>query len=140
MSNDSVMAREYVPEMPTPASILGVVGGLGYTPKFLREQIGVLKDNLVDKNAPFGIDLLLPKVGGNARKTNKDYTGGTLPALIDVIIEEGAKLFVCAVGVPPKWAVEKLHSAGIVCMNMVGLPKHVDRALEVTPPTSTRDP
>merc|ERR1719401_2212140 len=47
------------------------------------------------------------------------------------MIEEGVKLFVCAVGVPPKWAVDKLHSAGIVCMNMVGSPKHVPKALEV---------
>ena len=35
---------------------------------------------------PFGIDYLLPQVGGNARKTNKDYTGGQLANLIDVII------------------------------------------------------
>lgn len=26
----------------------------------------------MDKKAPFGVDLLLPAVGGNARKTNKD--------------------------------------------------------------------
>lgn len=45
-----------------------------------------------------GVDLLLPQVGGNARKTNKDYTDGQLPELIDVIIEGGAKLFVSAVG------------------------------------------
>lgn len=86
------------------------------------------------------MDFLLPQVGGSARKTNVDYTKGKLSELIDILIEEKVQLFICAVGVPPRWAVEKLHSAGIVCMNMVGLPKHVDRALEVTPPTSTRDP
>ena len=37
----------------------------------------------------------------------------------------------CAVGVPPKWAVEKLHGAGILCMNMIGAPKHVAKALAV---------
>lgn len=47
-----------------------------------------------------------------------DYTKGQLPDLIDVIIDEKAKLFVCAVGVPPKWAVDKLHSAGIPVMNV----------------------
>ena len=47
-----------------------------------------------------------------------DYTKGQLPELIDVIIEEKAKLFVCAVGVPPKWAVDKLHAAGIPVMNV----------------------
>ena len=80
---------------------LGVIGGVGYTPKFLRDQLDELKSYLKDKNAPFGVDLLLPQVGGSARKTNKDYTGGTLPQLIDIIIESGAKLFVSAVGVPP---------------------------------------
>jgi hypothetical protein len=95
-----------------------VIGGVGYTPKFLKAQIEELKSNLKDKNAPFGVDLLLPKVGGGARKTNKDYTNGQLPELIDIIIESGAKLFVSAVGVPPRWAVDKLHKAGIPCMNV----------------------
>jgi hypothetical protein len=51
--------------------------------------------------------------------------------LIDVIIEEKATLFVCAIGVPPKEIVQKLHDAGIVVMNMVGHPKHVAKALAV---------
>ena len=33
-------------------------------------QIKELKEGLKDKNAPFGVDLLLPQVGGSARKTN----------------------------------------------------------------------
>jgi NAD(P)H-dependent flavin oxidoreductase YrpB (nitropropane dioxygenase family) len=66
----------------------------------------------------FGVDLLLPQLGGNARKTNYDYTKGKLMDLIDVIIEEKTKLFVCAVGVPPKEVVEKLHKAGILVMNV----------------------
>lgn len=53
---------------------LGVIGGVGYTPEFLREQVARLKEQLKDKNSPFGVDLLLPQVGGNARKTNSDYT------------------------------------------------------------------
>ena len=83
----------------TNAGGMGVIGGVGYTPKFLREQIQAIKDGLNDKSAPFGVDLLLPQVGGNARKTNKDYTGGKLAELIDIIVESGAKMFVCAVGV-----------------------------------------
>ncbi|KEP48024.1 2-nitropropane dioxygenase [Rhizoctonia solani 123E] len=114
----------------TNAGGIGVIGGLGYTPKVLRQQIHEIKDQLNDKNAPFGVDLLLPQVGGNARKTNYDYTKGQLPELLDVIIDEKAALFVCAVGVPPKSAVEKLHKAGIPIMNMVGHPKHVTKALE----------
>jgi hypothetical protein len=33
-------------------------------------QIQSLKKDLRDPNAPFGVDLLLPQVGGGARKTN----------------------------------------------------------------------
>jgi len=54
-----------------------------------------------------------------------------LGELLDIIIEEKVKLFICAVGVPPKWAVDKLHAGGVVCMNMVGTPGHVRKALEV---------
>ena len=58
----------------------------------------MLKADLKDKNAPFGVDLLIPQIGGGARATNHDYTHGQLPELIDVIIAEKASLFVCAVG------------------------------------------
>lgn len=53
----------------TNAGGLGVIGGVGYTPDMLREQVAELKSYLKDKNAPFGVDLLLPQVGGSARKT-----------------------------------------------------------------------
>ncbi|CAG7917619.1 unnamed protein product [Penicillium olsonii] len=115
----------------TNAGGLGVIGGVGYTPDMLREQIAELKGFLNDKNAPFGVDLLLPQVGGSARKTNYDYTKGKLGELVDIIIEEKASLFVSAVGVPPKAVVEKLHGAGILTMNMIGHPKHVQKALDV---------
>jgi len=114
----------------TNAGGLGSIGGVGFTPEALRNTIKMLKDDLADKNAPFGVDLLLPQVGGNARKTNKDYTGGTLPELIDIIIESKAALFICAVGVPPKWAVEKLHAHKIPVMNMIGAVKHVEKCIE----------
>lgn len=115
----------------TNAGGLGSIGGIGFTPDALRRAIKMLKEDLVDKNAPFGVDLLLPQVGGGARKSNKDYTAGQLHELIDIIIQEKAALFICAVGVPPRWAVEKLHAAKIPIMNMIGSVKHVDKALEV---------
>uniref|UniRef100_L2FXX6 2-nitropropane dioxygenase n=1 Tax=Colletotrichum fructicola (strain Nara gc5) TaxID=1213859 RepID=L2FXX6_COLFN len=115
----------------TNAGGLGVIGGVGYTPDMLKEQIAELKEYLVDKNAPFGVDLLLPQVGGSARKTNYDYTKGKLGELVDIIIESGAKLFVSAVGVPPKAVVDKLHANGIVYMNMIGHPKHVQKCLDL---------
>lgn len=115
----------------TNAGGMGVLGGINYTPDMLRDQIEELKSHLTDKNAPFGVDLLLPQVGGNARKTNYDYTKGKLNELIDIIIESGAKLFVSAVGVPPKAVVEKLHKNGILYMNMIGHPKHVKKCLDL---------
>jgi len=71
----------------TNAGGIGVIGGVGYdrgchictnttltrrpryTPDMLREQIAELKGYLKDVNAPFGVDLLIPQVGGSARKT-----------------------------------------------------------------------
>lgn len=115
----------------TNAGGLGVIGGVGYTPDMLREQIAELKGFLKDKNAPFGVDLLIPQVGGSARKTNYDYTKGKLEELVTIIIDSGAKLFVSAVGVPPVHVVQRLHKAGILYMNMIGHPKHVQKCLDV---------
>lgn len=109
---------------------LGVIGGLGYTPPHLRAMIHELKSLLTTPSLPFGVDLALPAVGGTARKTNHDYTKGQLNELIDVVIEEGAKLFVAAVGVPPREIVQRLHNGGVLVMNMVGHPRHAEKAFE----------
>ncbi|KAH9207339.1 2-nitropropane dioxygenase [Leptodontidium sp. 2 PMI_412] len=109
---------------------LGCIGGLGYTPKQLREIIHELKANLASPSLSFGVDLALPKVGEGARKTNHDYTNGQLDDLITVTIEEGAKLFISAVGIPPPHVIKRLHDAGILIMNMVGAPKHAKKALD----------
>jgi NAD(P)H-dependent flavin oxidoreductase YrpB (nitropropane dioxygenase family) len=109
---------------------LGCIGGLGYTPQQLRDIIHELKAHLTAPGLPFGVDLALPKVGDGARKTNHDYTHGQLDDLITVTIEEGARLFISAVGVPPPHVIERLHDAGILVMNMVGAPKHAQKALD----------
>jgi NAD(P)H-dependent flavin oxidoreductase YrpB (nitropropane dioxygenase family) len=109
---------------------LGVIGGLGYTPEQLQEIIDEIKANLTDPSLGFGVDLALPQVGGSARKTNHDYTHGQLDQLIDVVISNKARLFVSAVGVPPKHVIDRLHDAGILVMNMVGAPRHAIKALE----------
>ncbi len=70
----------------TNAGGMGVLGGINYTPDMLRDQIGELKAHLNDKNAPFGVDLLLPQVGGNARKTKYVpciYTHSFVPSAAD---------------------------------------------------------
>ena len=50
--------------------------------------------------------------------------------LIEVIIRNKARLFVSAVGVPPAHTIKRLHEAGILIMNMVGAPKHAEKALK----------
>ena len=110
---------------------LGVLGGAFITPENLQEEIDELKSLLQAPDLPWGIDLLLPKVGGNARATNKDYTRGTLHKLVEIMVREKPTLFVCAVGIPPKWVVDQLHLVGTRVMNMVGSPKHVPKALSV---------
>jgi NAD(P)H-dependent flavin oxidoreductase YrpB (nitropropane dioxygenase family) len=47
------------------------------------------------------------------------------------MIDEKVPLFVCAVGIPPQWVVDKLHAQGTLVMNMAGHPKHVKKALSV---------
>lgn len=66
----------------TNAGGLGVIGGVGYTPDMLREQIAELKSFLNDKNAPFGVDLLIPQVGGSARKTKYIILSSPAPSLL----------------------------------------------------------
>lgn len=61
---------------------MGVMGGVSFTPQAMRKAIDELKEKLINKTAPFGIDLLIPQVGGNARKTNKDYTVSILNGLL----------------------------------------------------------
>lgn len=105
---------------------LGVIGGVGYTNDMLKEMISELKSSLKDPSLPFGVDLLIPQVGGSARKTNVDYNKGNLDQLIETIIEGGAKVFVSAVGVAPKNVVDRLHDAGVLYMNMVYVPRSLE--------------
>jgi NAD(P)H-dependent flavin oxidoreductase YrpB (nitropropane dioxygenase family) len=109
---------------------IGSIGGLTLSPKVLTQEIKWLKEGLKDPNLPFGVDLAIPAVGGSARKTNHDYTGGKLAELIDIIVAEKATIFICAVGVPPKWIVDKLHAGGVVIGNMVGSVRNAEKALE----------
>ena len=67
----------------------------------------------------------------NMVSTSYDYTKGKLDELVSIIIDSGARLFVSAVGVPPKPVVERLHKAGILYMNMIGHPKHVKKCLDI---------
>ena len=93
---------------------IGTIGALGMSPAGLRAECKKLRGMLhpgsgLGGTLPYGVDLLLPQIGGKARKTNKDYTGGQLEELVNVMLEEQVPLFVCAVGIPPKWVVDKLQ-------------------------------
>ena len=57
----------------TNAGGIGVIGGLHLSPKMLQDSIDQIKSHLEDKEAPFGVDLLIPQLGGNARKTNVSH-------------------------------------------------------------------
>jgi len=63
---------------------IGTIGAIGLSTVGLRNEIRRLKSMLLPGNSicdtlPFGVDLLLPAVGGeNTRKTNKSYLYGTL--------------------------------------------------------------
>merc|ERR550537_662684 len=96
----------------------------------MDKELNWLKDALTDKSLPFGVDLAIPQIGGSARKTNHDYTKGKLKELLELTVQHKAKLFTCAVGVPPKWAVDMLHAGGVVIANMVGSPRNAEKALE----------
>lgn len=109
---------------------IGSIGGLTFSPKVLKQEIHFLKQALKDPSLPFGVDLAIPQIGGSARKTNHDYTGGKLAELIDIIVAEKATIFICAVGVPPKWVADKLHAGGVVIANMVGSVRNAEKAIE----------
>ena len=47
-----------------------------------------------------------------------------------MVIEARTRVFVSAIGVPPKAIVDRLHSAGVLYMNMIGHPKHVQKCLD----------
>ncbi|KIK98824.1 hypothetical protein PAXRUDRAFT_30901 [Paxillus rubicundulus Ve08.2h10] len=110
----NVAAGPKLAEAVTNSGGIGVIGGVRQIPKVLKRSIDQLKSFLEDKNAPFGI---------------YDYANGQLDELLDIIIKSKAALFVSAVGVPPKAAVDKLHATGIPVVNMIGHPKHVSKAL-----------
>ncbi|OCB84174.1 2-nitropropane dioxygenase [Sanghuangporus baumii] len=73
----------------TNAGGIGVIGGLGQTPKNLQRSIDEIKEHLEDKNAPFGVDLLIPQVGGKARKTN--HVQKALDQGVDIICAQGGE-------------------------------------------------
>lgn len=127
------MAPTTGPDLAAAVSNAGGFGTMGcasLSPVGLRKTIHQCRA-LLKPGRPMGVDLLLPKVGDGAKKTNRSYTGDQLEELVQVMEQElrPGDLFVCAVGLPPKFVVDRLHSRGIKVMNMIGSPKHVKGCL-----------
>lgn len=85
----------------------GTLGMAGRQPEEIRTEMKKVRE-LTDK--PFGVDLLaaVPE---------------SLEQTADIIIEEGASLFVSGLGVPTN-ILKKLHDAGLKVMNVCGTVKH----------------
>jgi enoyl-[acyl-carrier protein] reductase II len=85
----------------------GTLGMAGLGADRIRAEMRKVKD-LTDK--PFGVDLLAA-------------VPGSLDAAVDVIIEEGASLFVAGLGVPSD-VLGRLKAAGLKVMNVCGTVRH----------------
>ena len=92
------MAGVAGPELVAAVSNAGGFGTLGAIGMSLKSSAAAFKTlKLLRPGRQLGVDLLLPKIGKNARATNKDYTNGQLEELVQVMIDEQVGLFVCAV-------------------------------------------
>lgn len=89
----------------------GVLGMAGRGPDFIREEMRKVR-RLTDK--PFGVDLLAA-------------SPESLTASVEIIIEEGASVFVAGLGVPMP-IMQRLKSAGVKVMVVCGAVKHAVKA------------
>ncbi|CAK9013317.1 unnamed protein product [Durusdinium trenchii] len=83
-----LIAASRRPEAVSNAGGIGTLGGVTFEVQGFRKEIQEVKRRL-NPGRPFGVDLLIPKLGGTARATNKDYTHGALPEMVDIMIQEG---------------------------------------------------
>ncbi|KKA27756.1 hypothetical protein TD95_001287 [Thielaviopsis punctulata] len=122
---------------PELAAAVSNAGGLGIlacyksSPAQLRADISALKAALHDSSLPFGINLPVIKTGSGARKTNRDYNGGRLDELLEVVAHSGARLFVSAGGLPPSQTIDTMHARGILVGAVIGQSKHARKAFEI---------
>jgi enoyl-[acyl-carrier protein] reductase II len=90
---------------------LGVLGMAGGGPDFIRDQ---MRQTRRLTTRPFGVDLLAA-------------SPASLEASVDVIIGEGASVFVAGLGVPTQ-ILDRLKQAGLKVMVVCGAVKHAVRA------------
>jgi NAD(P)H-dependent flavin oxidoreductase YrpB (nitropropane dioxygenase family) len=87
-------------------------------PRVVNEKASLFLDDNIDELTELALGVVVAIC-----RNKMPLAKGKLGELVDIIIQEKASLFVSAVGVPPKAVVDKLHGAGILCMNMIGHPK-----------------
>lgn len=111
----------------TNAGGIGVLGAAKCKkPEQLEELIVEMKELLNDpENAVWGVDILIPKVGEGARKTNKHYHEGPIEEFLKVVVKHKANLLVTAIGAPSQEIVDYLHQHGVAIMSMIGAVKHL---------------
>lgn len=90
---------------------LGIMGAATLDPERLREEIRKTRD-LTDK--PWGVDLLAP-------------IPDQIRPQIEVIYEEGVKIFVAGLAVPSDFIVE-MHARGMTVMVMCGKVRHAQKS------------
>jgi enoyl-[acyl-carrier protein] reductase II len=91
----------------------GTLGMAAASPDAIRDEMRAVRELT---SAPFGVDLLtaLPQ---------------TLEQSAQVIIDEGAKVFIAGLGVPGP-VIEKFHAAGVNVFSMCGTVRHAVAAVE----------
>lgn len=137
------VARAELAAAVSNAGGLGVIGGGGFTPERLRDEIRLCR-SLTDK--PFGVDLLLPTqmigsapskpVGpsgiqgleGEFTVTSSGFLGRP-EDLVDVVCEERPAVFASGLGSPGVF-MQSFQDAGITVMAVIGNVRHARRVVD----------
>ncbi len=110
------MAGVAYAEVTAAVSEAGGLGCLGAASMEHSEMVEQIRKMKSLTSRPFGVDLL------TAAPRN-------LPALVETICTEGAKVFVAGLGVPAQ-VVDLCHRHGVLVVNMCGKVSHAVRAVE----------
>lgn len=100
----------------TAVSEAGGFGCLGASVMSTEEMVREIRSVKLGTSEPFGVDLLTAMPG--------DLVGQ-----VEVIIEEGARVFVAGLGVPDK-VVDLCHRNGVLVVNMCGKVAHARAAVD----------
>jgi enoyl-[acyl-carrier protein] reductase II len=94
----------------------GGFGCLGASTMSPERMVAEMREVRGRTGRPFGVDLLTAMPGG-------------LEAQVEMVIDEGAKVFVAGLGVPAA-VIDLCHRAGLLVVNMCGKVDHARRAVD----------